>query len=80
MNTILPRFGAFRMLRLRHGTTHARGMGLQVNDPLDAGADRVGPMELQRGPAQGAEGCSRGLSRELSMIEAKGVMTHAGSA
>jgi len=63
---------AFRTLRFGMDDSHARGMALQVNYLLDAGAYRVGADGSFSVDLRKARKAVEGLSRELLTIEAKG--------
>ncbi|HET8692791.1 MAG TPA: hypothetical protein VFM30_11710 [Steroidobacteraceae bacterium] len=63
---------AFRTLRFGMDDSHARGMALQVNWLLDAGAYRVNPDGTFSVDLRRVKKAVEGLSRELLTIEAKG--------
>jgi hypothetical protein len=63
---------AFRTLRFGMDDSHARGMALQVNWLLDAGAYRVGADGTFSVDLRKARKAVEGLTRELLTIEAKG--------
>jgi hypothetical protein len=63
---------AFRTLRFGMDDSHARGMALQVNWLLDAGAYRVGAAGTFSVDLRKARKAVEGLTRELLTIEAKG--------
>ncbi|HKX99829.1 MAG TPA: hypothetical protein VJL86_08925 [Steroidobacteraceae bacterium] len=63
---------AFRTLRFGMDDSHARGMALQVNWLLDAGAYRVGADGTFSVDPRKARKAVEGLTRELLTIEAKG--------
>jgi hypothetical protein len=63
---------AFRTLRFGMDDSHARGMALQVNWLLDAGAYRVNPDGTFSVDMRRVKKAVEGLSRELLTIEAKG--------
>jgi hypothetical protein len=63
---------AFRTLRFGMDDAHARGMALQVNWLLDAGAYRVGADGTFSVDPRKARKAVEGLTRELLTIEAKG--------
>jgi hypothetical protein len=63
---------AFRTLRFGMDDSHARGMALQVNYLMDAGAYRVGEDGTFSVDLRKARKAVEGLSRELLTIEAKG--------
>jgi hypothetical protein len=63
---------AFRTLRFGMDDSHARGMALQVNWLLDAGAYRVGADGTFSVDIGRAKKAVAGLSRELLTLEAKG--------
>ena len=63
---------AFRTLRFGMDDSHARGMALQVNWLMDAGAYRVNPDGTFSVDMRRVKKAVEGLSRELLTIEAKG--------
>jgi hypothetical protein len=63
---------AFRTLRFGMDDSHARGMALQVNYLLDAGAYRVGADGTFSVDLRKARKAVEGLSRELLTLQAKG--------
>jgi hypothetical protein len=63
---------AFRTLRFGMDDSHARGMALQVNYLLDAGAYRVGADGTFSVDLRKARKAVEGLSRELLTIQATG--------
>jgi len=63
---------AFRTLRFGMDDSHARGMALQVNYLMDAGAYRVGEDGTFSVDLRKARKAVEGLSRELLTIQAKG--------
>ena len=63
---------AFRTLRFGMDDAHARGMAMQVNWLLDAGAYRVGADGTFSVDIRKARKAIEGLTRELLTIEAKG--------
>jgi hypothetical protein len=69
---------AFRTLRFGMDDAHARGMALQVNWLLDAGAYRVGADGTFSVDPRRARKAVEGLTRELLTIEAKGDYDGAG--
>jgi hypothetical protein len=63
---------AFRTLRFGMDDAHARGMALQVNWLLDAGAYRVNPDGTFSVDLRRARKAVEGLSRELLTLQATG--------
>lgn len=63
---------SFRTLRFGTGSAHARGMALQVNYMLDAGAFRVGKDGTFSVDVERAKSATTALTRELMTLQATG--------